>query len=209
VTSRTIHACTVAFMTFCLTSGGYMSPVSARGCPDLIGRWPYGPAYAVAASGEYAFFGSGSALMIADVSDPTSTQLVGEIGMQRPVRGLAVSGGHAFVAIGSHGMRVIDVSDPSVPVEVGAYVRVLSDTYDVAVSGGYAYITDGPTWGLQVVDVSTPSSPVVVGGYYAPTLDLALASGHVFVTEGWAGLEVFHTCTLFSDDFESGGTSTW
>jgi len=43
--------------------------VLAQDCPELVGRWPYGPAYAVAVSGTYAPFGSGTVLMVADASD--------------------------------------------------------------------------------------------------------------------------------------------
>jgi hypothetical protein len=47
-------------------------PVAAQDCPELVGRWPYGPSYAVAASGDYAYFGSGTVLMVADVSNPSA-----------------------------------------------------------------------------------------------------------------------------------------
>ncbi len=39
---------------------------------------------------------------------------------------------------------MIDVSTPSAPVEVG-FVDPPGDAYDVAVSGGYAYVADRVT----------------------------------------------------------------
>ncbi len=55
------------------------STALAQDCPELVGRWPYGPAYAVSASGDYAYFGSGTVLQIADVSVPETPQLVAEV----------------------------------------------------------------------------------------------------------------------------------
>ena len=48
-------------------AGVLATPVLAQDCPELVGRWPYGPSQAVAVSDGYAYFGSGSVLMVADV----------------------------------------------------------------------------------------------------------------------------------------------
>ena len=53
--------------------------VSAQDCPELVGRWPYGPTRAVAVDGDYAYFGSGTVLMVADVSNLASPNVVGEV----------------------------------------------------------------------------------------------------------------------------------
>ncbi len=45
-------------------------PALAQNCPELIGHWPYGPSLAGAVAGNYAYFGSGKALMVADISNP-------------------------------------------------------------------------------------------------------------------------------------------
>jgi hypothetical protein len=69
------------------------------------------------------------------------------------------------VADWSNGLRIIDVSTPSSPVEVGFYSKGGS-AVSVAVSSGYAYVAywvGGLDGGLRIIDVSTPSSPVEVG----------------------------------------------
>ena len=56
-----------------LISGRYRaaaSPATAQGCPELLGRWPLGPARTVAVSGTTAYVGSGTALLVVDVVDP-------------------------------------------------------------------------------------------------------------------------------------------
>jgi hypothetical protein len=124
---------------------------------------------------------------------------------------VAVSGGYAYVADAYGGLRVIDVSDPTTPVEVGALGTPEAAT-GLAVSGDLVYLADGHG-GLRVVDVSVPAWPVEVGA--AATLavaeNVAVSDGHAFVAETWAGMSVFRGCSsvLFADDFESGGTSRW
>jgi hypothetical protein len=61
------------------------------------------------------------------------------------------------------GLRVINISNPNSPVEVGFYVPP-DIAYSVAVSGDYAYV--GTYHGLRVVNVSNPSNPVDVGNLY-------------------------------------------
>ena len=50
-------------------------------------------------------------------------------------------GYHAYVAAGPRGLRIIDVSDPTEPQEVGFY-DTLGITCDVYASGVYAYVAD-------------------------------------------------------------------
>jgi len=116
------------------------APALAADCPELEGRWPYGPAYAADVSGNHLYYGSGSVLKVAELSDPAHPQPVGEsAALPGFVTGVAASGGYAYVANASAGLRVLDVSDPSAPVEVGFF-----DTpgvfWGIAVSGSYAYV---------------------------------------------------------------------
>ena len=66
----------------------------------------------------------------------------------------------AYVADFFAGLRVIDVSNPAAPVEVG-FLDTGGLWFDVAVVDGMAYIAGGA--GLHVIDVSNPASPVEVG----------------------------------------------
>jgi len=166
---------------------GLTTPPLAQDCPELVGRWPYGPAYAVAVSGDFAYFGSGTVLLVADISNPASPQVVGEVAFPNSFLGVEVTGGYAYVA-DSGGLRVIDVSTPSSPIEVGFY-DTPGDALAVAISARYAYVADSYT--LRVIDVSTPSSPIEVGsvdtpGYPWYAYDVAVSGGYVYVAGGSA-----------------------
>ncbi len=142
-------------------------PVAAQDCPQLLGRWPYGTARAVAVSGSLAFVGSGTTLLVLDVSAPSSPQLLGSVTLPELVDGIAAAGSHAYVANGTSGLRVIDVSNPAAPVEVGVSDVTEEGAMDVAVAGSHAYVAYG-SLGLRVIDVSEPSLPVVVGAIDTP-----------------------------------------
>jgi len=62
-----------------------------------------------------------------------------------------------------------------------------------------------------VVDVGDHQSPVVVGTIETSgsPQDVDLANGHLFVSDGRAGLTVVRGCLFFYDGFESGDTTAW
>jgi hypothetical protein len=111
---------------------------------------------------------------------------------------LVVSGRYAYVnrwerAI-SHAefldIRVIDVSDPDSPTEVGLIEGV---GRIAAVADGYGYTFD-PNVGIWVLDLTDPASPTEVGflaseqGY--GTVGLAVSGNHAYVAAGegcWHG----------------------
>ena len=86
---------------------------------SLIGRWPYGPCDAVCVKDDYAYIGNGSVMTILDISDPILPKKVGEIETPGIVKDIYVHNNYAYIANWREGIRVIDVSDPSEPVEVG------------------------------------------------------------------------------------------
>jgi hypothetical protein len=85
---------------------------------------------------------------------------------------------------------VINVSAPASPVEVG-FIETPGEAWDVAVSGGYAYVA-ARAGGLRVIDVSTPSAPVVVGFVDTPSeaWGVKVSGGYAYVADFEAGLRV-------------------
>ena len=149
----------------------------------LVGRWPYGPAFAVVVQGRYAYLGSGISILVLDISDPSSPRKVGECVTPGIVIGLFVSGDYLYVADGEAGLRIIDISSPSSPKEVGAY-DTPGCAWAVHVSGSYAYVADGRK-GLRVIDISDPSSPKEVGAYDTPDWaeDVHVSGSYAYVAD--------------------------
>ena len=105
--------------------------------------------------------------------------------------GVAVSGIYAYVAGVDAGLRVIDVSTPTNPMEVG-FFDTPGWAMGVAVSGSNTYVADYDA-GLRVIDVSDPSSPAEVGYEDTPgwAWGVAVAGGQAYVADRDAGLGVY------------------
>ncbi|WP_448605243.1 LVIVD repeat-containing protein [Thermoflexus hugenholtzii] len=172
-----------------LTGGrGFRAEAQSGSNVELVGQVG-GSIWAVAVQGRYAYVGVGPRLVVMDVGDPSRPVVVGRTGvLPGVVRGVAVSGSYAYVADG--GLRVIDVSNPAAPREVGFY-DTLGWALGVAVSGSYAYVADGNK-GLRVIDVSNPAAPREVGVYDTPggAEDVAVSGSYAYVADGSGGLVI-------------------
>jgi len=145
------------------------------GVPFAISRGSMPSATAVAAAGELAYFNTGPVLHVADVSDPTNPQVLGEVTLPGRITAIAVDGSTSYVAMGGAGVSIVDVGNPWAP-EVASSIETPWASLDVAVSGRHLYVADGLA-GLGVFDVADPAHPVPVSrramGYV-----LAVAVGH-------------------------------
>lgn len=118
---------------------------------------------------------------------PTSLSFVSIPGFANNVD---VSGNFAYVAAGSAGLRVVDVSDRRAPHIVGA-LDTPGNANDVRVVGNRAYIADGSA-GLRIVDVTNPAVPVMLGSFdtAGEANDLVVVANRVYVADGPAGLQI-------------------
>lgn len=94
----------------------------------------------------------------------------------------------AYVADGTAGLLILDVSEPTAPAFVGA-----TDTPGTAtglvIENGRAFIADG-TGGLQIIDVTNPAMPEIVGTFSTsePALGLSVVSGVAYLVAGLDGM---------------------
>ena len=95
---------------------------------------------------------------------------------------LPTSGIFAYVADHDGSLRVIDISDPANPSEVG--FCGIYGPHDVFVSENYAYLADAQA-GLRVMDISDPTNPYVEGtyntNYYA--VGVYVSGSYAYVTD--------------------------
>jgi len=105
-------------------------------------------------------------------------------------RDVFISGSYAYVADGSEGLGVIDVSDPENPVEVGAH-DTPGHSGNVFVLDDYAYVADGYS-GLRVIDVSNPENPNEVGAYDTPgyARGVFVLGDYAYVADWGSGLRM-------------------
>ncbi len=148
---------------------------------------------------------------------------------------VTVSGNHAFVATGTNGISVVDITDPSDMTVVGT-AQQTGSTRDVSVFGDYAYVASRE--GLQVFRVSDPTSPQFVGffdsrfsmnrvevhgriayvtesEYFRPSvlylIDISQPETPILIDEWYVGTMVYDLTVrdgyaLMADNFPAGGT---
>jgi hypothetical protein len=110
---------------------------------------------------------------IAPGADSLNVRLMGSCRTPGLAMAVAVSGGYAFVADWSSGLRVISLSDPAHPAEVG-HIDTPDSAERIAVSGNYAYMTCLGA-GLRIISVADPTHPTEVGSYDTPGLSSGVA----------------------------------
>ena len=94
-----------------------------------------------------------------------------------------------FLPAGSHGVQVVNISDPEAPLHLASVSTGRSVT-EVRVSGKRLYAVDGD---FKVIDIADPTDPVLTGSLITPTFsnDLSLESPEVIcIAEAESGLIV-------------------
>jgi pimeloyl-ACP methyl ester carboxylesterase len=119
---------------------------------------------------------------------------------------VVVRGNYAYVAGHEAGLRIVDVSMPSNPQEVG-YYDTPGNAYDVALAGNYAYVADDNT-GLRIINISNPSDPYEVGYYDTPgyAYGVTLSGSYAYIADTTAGLRVVNISSP-SNPYEVGSYS--
>jgi len=101
-----------------------------------------------------------------------------------------VNGDYAFVAAGSAGLQVVDVSDRSAPTVV-ASLDTDGTAIDIKVLGSLVYIADGES-GLVVIDIADPLTPTLVSSFDTAgvTQDLQVDFNYAYLANGSTGIEI-------------------
>jgi len=165
----------------------------------------------------YYVAGGEDGLIIFDISDPSSPVEVSVYdtpgiargiyvkGITVPVLGRVAQGSardasypragmvakiYAYIADSGAGLRIIDVTNPSNPIEVG-YCDTPGTAFGVYVAGDYTYVADG-RGGLRIIDVSDKTSPVEVGSYDTPgsAMDVFVKGTLAYIADYDAGLRI-------------------
>jgi hypothetical protein len=101
-----------------------------------------------------------------------------------------ISGNIAYVAAGSTGLQVVDVSDRRAPRIIGS-LDTPGNANDVRVVGNRAYIADGSA-GLRIIDITTPASPTLLGALDTPgeANDVVVVGNLAYLADGPSGLQL-------------------
>jgi hypothetical protein len=164
--------------------------------PTVVGF--YGPQYAndFKVRGDVAYLVDDTNLIILDVTDSTAPTLTVQHPVSLSAQTLDVDGNYAYIAASENGLRVVDVSNPQAPLNVGELVFP-SAVGHVAVANGFAYVADQFANNVYIVDVSNPVTPTLMATY--PLMDKAygldVAGNYLYVAQNGLGLHVIDVTT--------------
>lgn len=150
-----------------------------------------GNSYAVDVNHSFVYLGVGQQLAIFNVMNPASPLLIGTVGgLGDSVQDIQVIGDLAFVAAGTAGLHIIDVSDPRQPLIISSYATT-GFANDIFVLDNHVYLAAGGA-GLLIIDVSDLTTPIQVSASETPGWDggVFVAGGYAYVASGEDGLRV-------------------
>lgn len=106
---------------------------------------------------------------------------------------IAVQGDYAYLGLRYDGLKVIDVTKPSDPEEVGSLATGAIKAWDVAVGGAIVYIADHD-YGIRVVDISDPENPGLTDSLALPgnAVRLTLYENHLYIGAKSAGMYILN-----------------
>jgi hypothetical protein len=200
-----IRSLTVAGQTAAavLSGGGVrLLNVASPDQPEVVASYPTPYTTADAALLEQSLLiPSGDAVVVLDISTPASPRPVGAFQPGAEVRSVTAAGRYAYVVTADSSLRVVDMTDPSQPVQIGS-TRVEGAGFlsPVAVAGGNAFGTFifGHYTVSIVIDVSDPVHPVrraevssslyTTGEAFAPRGDLLYVANQGLIGFGSLGV---------------------
>jgi len=96
----------------------------------------------------------------------------------------------AFLACGSLGLQIINISNPSNPSFAGAYITS-HEAMGVTVSNDFAFVA-AAGGGLQVIDVADPANPFLVTSFETPAeaLGVFYEDGYIYVAASSSGVYI-------------------
>ena len=138
----------------------------------------------------------GYGLDVVDVSNPESPQFDTAVVRADLAEDVWLDGTRAFVADYRGGVRIVDVSDPSQPVELGGMDSLgqRSTCEAVAARDSFAFAGWRPYPPLRSIDVTDPAHPEIVAGVWteAIPMDMVLRDTWLYVV----GAQRFHAVNV-------------
>jgi len=156
----------------------------------------------IVASTAYIADASGG-LRIVDVTDSANPREIGYYDTPGDTKSVAVpplatsatgsvtqAPTYAYLADGSRGLRILDVSDPGAPILVGSEESP-GFVEDIVVNGSYAYLA-AREQGMLVYDISDPTHPELFSYVDTPghAVDITLSGSAAYISDFERGLRV-------------------
>ena len=98
----------------------------------------------------------------------------------------------AYVVDGDGGLRIIDVTDPAHPNELGFH-NTPGHTLSTVAAGSLLYVVGGFS-GLRILNVADPEQPLEIGSFpaWGDCADVAVVGDIAYTVTNWGGLIILN-----------------
>jgi hypothetical protein len=182
----------LAYVVSSESSELYVTSIVDPELPILIGSCDFSPGgggRGVAVSGNHVYVASSNGeLEVFDVGDSTKPTLLASVATPAPAYGVFVDGNRAYIS-DSMGFRIVDVSNPVVPVLVGG-CNTGGYPGDLVVVNDTVYLAN-LTIGLQIYNATSPNTPQLLGTFHTTNYSytVAIQGKLAFVSDYNLGLQ--------------------
>lgn len=190
------------------TVGVKVVNISNPASPILTGKYATpGNANGVFVDGQYAYIADGvdgaicdqgCYLHIVDISDPASipTKPVAKVEFLKSVYDVYIHQGYAYVANGSRGVQIVDISTPTSPQKKAPSYDTTGSAKSIQVVDTTAYIADG-SGGMHIVDMSNPEAPAHISTYdeIATVNHVHVEGQYAYIAAGSDGVKIVDIST--------------
>jgi hypothetical protein len=128
---------------------------------QVLGRWAWGPCYAVDVKGGNAFVGNGVTFQALDICNSSLPKIIGECLTEGAITDIKLKDSLAFV-INGKGLLILNVSIPSLPKKLGE-ITIPLGPLRVAITDSFVYVTVLSDR-VYAVDITDPTQPKLRGG---------------------------------------------
>ena len=159
----------------------------------LVGMWNFGSPRAIFSDSSHIYLGSGGSVIIFDASDTSNPQKIGTISFPgREVIDIYILDTLMLVADSDKGSRIVNVSDPYSPVEVGliesGWAKSIFAKSNLAYVGEYI-----DSWQLSIYDISDVQNPSLLGACSVTVWieDVIVDDNYTYMANLIDGLRIF------------------
>ena len=145
------------------SDGFYIIDVSNPTTLSMIGYyndsveidWIYG----CVVQNQLAYLANGNdGLFIMNVTNLSNPTKKGELALPSVSTDIKLKDKYAYIPVYSGGIRVVDITDPTAPIDASGFVSTASDAYGVAITGNYLFVAVSHQ-GLESFNISLSASP--------------------------------------------------
>ncbi len=131
-----------------------------------------------------------STFYIINVLNPATMSITGSLSFGHDIYNVDVQGDYAYVAAGSEGILVIDISNPEQPDHILNIPA--GGAKNITVRGDFAYICRGGP-GIRITDISDLENPETVFSDNTPgnAISISVVDTYAYVSDGTAGLIIY------------------